>query len=301
MTKPKNSPLPRRRTGRAAVLAGATFVLTLSANPGAYADSDTGLPGAVTQVIGQATQPVVPPVVESVQAAVPQPVQEVVEPVQEAVEPVVEQVVEPVRPVVQVVEQVAHSSGPADEPPDDPAGASSGSSVQVPVGHVGPGTAGAAGIEVTQPAAHTVAQHAPGGTATSGGHAGAGHAHAFGPAATSCPDLPPRAVSSVVAHHGGDHEPPSDHWAVWDLTNALMRLSAASDGGSPGEVVPPRQEASDRRAAGLPRQMWRTVPALDLPSPDPELGLLELLGIGLLVLLGGLAAGVLLAGSRARG
>ena len=308
MTKPKNPPMPRRRSGRAAVLAGATLALALSAAPGAYADSGTGLLDDITDVVGQATQPVVQPIVQPIVEPVVQPVAQAVQsavpqPVQEAVEPVVEQVVEPVRPLAQAVEQVAPSSEePAGEqagqPADGPADVPAETTAHGTVGHVAPGSAGAAGTDTVEPAENAVAQQATGGP--SGGHGGDGsrHVDAPGPLATSCPDLPPRTgTTTVVALHGGDQAAASDQWTVWDVTNALMRLWAAG-GGSPGEAVPPGQGDGDRRASGLPRPVPRAFPALDLPRPGagPALGPAEL--VGLLGLLGVLATGV--AGARAR-
>ncbi len=309
MTNPKNSPMPRRRSGRAAVVAGATLVLALSAGPGAHAD-DAGLLDGITQVAGQATEPIVQPVVQPVVQPIVQPVVESVQgavpqPVQEAAEPVVEQVAEPVRQVAEVVEQVTHSSEePAGTPAREPAGGQAGQSGDDPaetpaqgtVGHGAPGSAGAAGADAAESA---VAQHAPGGP--SDGHAGdgPGHVDAPAPVAISCPDLPPRAATSLVALHSGDHEAPSDQWTVWDVTNALMHMSAVGDWGSPGEVVSPGQGGTDRRASDLPRQVPAAVPALDIPRRGLTLGPVEMVGLlGLLGLLGVLAAGV--AGARAR-
>lgn len=301
MTKLKNPPMPRRRSGRAAVLAGATLALALSAGPGAHADSGTGLLDDITQVVGQATQPVVEPivqpVVQSVQSAVPQPVQE-------AVEPVVEQVVEPVRPVAQAVEQVAPSSeepagGQAGQPAGGPADVPAGTTAPGTVGHVASEPAGAAGADTAESAENPVAQHATGGPSGDAGD-GSRHVDAPGPLATTCPDLPPRTVTTtVVALHGGDQAAPSDHLTVWDVTNALMRLWAAG-GGSPVDAVPLGQGDGGRRASGLPRQVPTALPALDLRrAGGPVLGPAELIGLlGLLGLLGVLATGV--AGARAR-
>ena len=286
MTSQTDPPL-RRWPGRGAVLVGATLVLSLSAGPGAHAD-DGGLLGGATQVVEEATQPVVQTAVDAVQPAIPQPVQE-------AVAPVVEHVVEPAAShaeqavkAVPGADPAAHPVGEVVEPGVRPAEEPVEESVEAPAAQNVHPVVGSA------PAPAASQAPVPGGPTS--GHAvdGPGDGTSVADPCASVTDLPPRgmAVSDIVRHPGrGDVL--SAHQALWNLANALMHMWLDENARRSVDVGPPEDGLGDVRAFDVPKGGTTDVPE---PGTSSAERLIEL--IGLIGLLGLLAAGLTLGLAR---
>lgn len=287
MTNQTGSPLLLRWPGRIAVLAGATLVFPLSAAPVAHAD-DGGLLGGVTQVVGGATQPVVPP---AVQSAVPQPVQEAVEPVVEAVvEPAESQAEQAAPPVTEVVEPaVRRAENQGEQPVEDPAAQDvdpAVGSAQAPVTPQAPVPGGPTSSHAVDGPGHGGSE--PSAAATNGPRDEQRPSGVGG--CTGVSDLPPRAMAvSALLQHPGRIAGESEQ-ALWDLTNALMHLWVEGDAPRSVDVGSPDGGVNDLRAFGLPDGGTTDLPALDTSSADRMLRVLGL--FGLLGLLGLLAAGL---------
>ncbi|MFC7727363.1 hypothetical protein ACFQW6_19805 [Nocardioides sp. GCM10028917] len=275
-TNQTDSPVVRAWLGRAAALAGATLLMSLSAGPGAHADD--GLLGDVTEVAGAVTQPVAEPVAQTVQSAVPQPVQQVVEPaVSQVMQPVVshaEQTVEAtVKSTEQTVEAAVKDAEQAVQPVSEvikPEVRRAEEPVEQPQAQ--PQTADRVVRSAPAPAA---SQEAVTGDATSShvddesGHKGAKPVSAAtrepgnkrrSSAATlreHVTDQAPRGTTGTVAPQQSDEREDLSAEALWNLTNALMHMWAGDntpgsvDAGVPGDGTGARAQGTSSMGGRL--------------------------------------------------